>query len=344
MKPVQQAVWEKGKLELSYLENALEVRFAMLDFQNSKQHQYEYSFQKKGNAPQWVSLGTQNSIQLSQLSQGHYWFAIKGKNSKGQEAVLDATFEIIIHPPWWNSNWSWTVYLLTLMAFIVYGYSFLLKRQQEKQQKISLENSLLEKEIMLKEVHHRVKNNLQIISGLFEKQARQTNDEFAKKLIKEGQDRVFSIALVHQNLYQTDHLSQIDLQPYLQELTQNIISSQKNEQQDIQIKLNIEPTLLNIDTAIPLGLVLNELITNCYKYAFTDRKQGLIDIHFHQKGNDYCLIIKDNGIGMAADFDIKTSKSLGLNLVNGLVRQLNGQLEFKSSEVGTVFTILFGKE
>lgn len=206
-------------------------------------------------------------------------------------------------------------------------------------QKQMLEQSLAEKENLLKEIHHRVKNNLQIISGIFDKQARLIADETTKKLLKEGQNRVFSIALVHQNLYQTENLSSVNIKSYLEILIKNIAASQQNEQQNINITLDVDDSNIDVDTLIPLGLILNELITNCYKYAFKDRLSGDIFIRFRQQESDMVLSIKDNGVGLPDNIDIKNTRSLGMNLVRGLTRQIHGRLDFKTNTEGTEFTI-----
>jgi two-component sensor histidine kinase len=207
------------------------------------------------------------------------------------------------------------------------------------EQKILLEQSLGEKETLLKEIHHRVKNNLQIISGLLDKQSRQTNDETAKRLMKEGQDRVFSIALVHQNLYQSENLTTIEIKSYLEILSKNIEKSQKSDQQDIKVTLDVDDSVVDIDMAIPLGLILNELITNCYKYAFRDRTVGEIFIRFRQQKKELVLGVQDNGVGLPSDFDLNKSRSLGINLVRGLVRQIKGKLDLVSNDNGTTFTV-----
>jgi len=231
-----------------------------------------------------------------------------------------------------------TLVLFGAIAFVVYRR---IKKDNQTitKQKTLLEQSLGEKENLLREIHHRIKNNLQVISGLFDKQSRQTWDETTRKLMKEGQDRVFSIALVHQNLYQSDNLTTIQIKSYLETLTKNIEKSQKSEFQDIVLNLDVDDSVLDIDTAIPLGLILNELITNCYKYAFKDRTKGEIQIRFHQMANEMVLDVQDNGVGLPQNFDIDKTKSLGINLVRGLVRQLDGKLDFTSSAEGTTFTI-----
>ena len=235
---------------------------------------------------------------------------------------------------------------IAIIALLLFGIvAFVVFRRIKKdnktiaEQKALLEQSLGEKENLLKEIHHRVKNNLQIISGLFDKQARQVMDESTKKLMKAGQDRVFSIALVHQNLYQSENLTTIEIKQYLELLTKNIEKSQKSEYQDIKIVLDVDDSALDIDTAIPLGLILNELITNCYKYAFKDRTEGEINIRFRRQGKELILGVQDNGVGLPPDFDVQKTRSLGLNLVRGLVRQIDGKLDFTSGTEGTLFTV-----
>ncbi|MBL7818326.1 MAG: hypothetical protein JNL70_25160 [Saprospiraceae bacterium] len=230
-----------------------------------------------------------------------------------------------------------------LLLFV--GFAFVVYRRIKKdntiikEQKALLETSLGEKETLLKEIHHRVKNNLQIISGLLEKQALKSHDATTRKLMKEGQNRVFSMALVHQNLYQSNNLNAIEIKFYLNMLTQHIKQSHATLEQNIQVDLKADDSTVSIDTAIPLGLILNELITNCYKYAFTGRQKGKITVIFHQNEKDLYLCVSDNGVGLPEDFDIQKTNSLGMNLVRGLVRQMNGKLKFRSNTEGAVFEI-----
>jgi two-component sensor histidine kinase len=233
------------------------------------------------------------------------------------------------------------ILLMLFVVFIAYIVYLRIKRDNEiiTQQKTQLEESLAEKETLLKEIHHRVKNNLQIISGLLEKQALKTNDALTKRLMKEGQDRVFSMALVHQNLYQSDNLNEIEIKSYLEMLTKHIRQSHELKDQTITLTMDVDDSTVNIDTAIPLGLILNELITNSYKYAFKGRQSGEINIVFHQTGNQLYLSVKDNGIGLPIDFDVQKTRTLGMNLVRGLVRQLNGTLHFASNTEGSLFEI-----
>ena len=212
---------------------------------------------------------------------------------------------------------------------------------REKNQQI--EQSLAEKEVLLREIHHRVKNNLQIISSLLDKQARKSSDEAVRQLVREGQERIQSMALIHQNLYESDQLSGIDIKSYLRELTTNIQHSQvaKKQEDQIELELNVADEHLDIDTAIPVGLILNELLTNCYKYAFQGRSAGKINVAFHKEAEQYHLRVSDNGVGFRPNKSETGKRSLGLSLVRGLVRQLDGTIEWLKVDQGTAVVITF---
>ena len=192
--------------------------------------------------------------------------------------------------------------LLILAGLILTGVSWAYRRAQRDKQLISeksqlVEQSLAEKEILLREIHHRVKNNLQIISSLLDKQARKPSDAAVRKLVKEGQERIQSMALIHQNLYESEQLSGIDIKSYLVELTDNIQRSQLMTNNEIEIELNVEDEKLDIDTAIPVGLILNELLTNSYKYAFAGQAGGKIKVDFKKEDEQYFLQVSDDGVG-----------------------------------------------
>lgn len=241
----------------------------------------------------------------------------------------------------WLKNLAVIVLGLVLFVGIIIIYKIKNDNKIIVDQKKMLESSLGDKERLLQEIHHRVKNNLQIISGLFEKQARNMKDEQAKKLMKEGQDRVYSIALIHQNLYQSEDLSTLSIKDFITTLINNIELSYKLESQIIFVDLNIDNSKLDIDTAVPTGLIVNELITNCYKYAFKNRSHGKIEVSFYQKESYYYLNVTDNGVGIPEDVRLFNRQTLGMNLVKGLVRQLDGKMELKSSQEGTCILIYF---
>jgi len=201
--------------------------------------------------------------------------------------------------------------------------------------------SLEEKEIMLKEIHHRVKNNLQIISSLFRLQTTYVTDPAALKCLKDSKDRVNSLALIHEKLYGSKDFTRIDFSSYIQQLANHLYQAYGLNPNDIKLKLKTHVIFLGIDTAIPCGLILNELLSNSLKHAFPDGRKGEIGIDFFSdsQGN-YNLILRDNGVGISSDLDINKIESLGLQLVSTLTRQIGGNLEL-SKNAGTEFKIVF---
>lgn len=232
--------------------------------------------------------------------------------------------------------------LALLLAVI--GYSFYRSRrdgQKLANQKALVDQSLSEKEVLLREIHHRVKNNLQIISSLLQKQGRLANDSDAQKLAKEGQERIQSMALIHENLYQSEQLSGVNIRSYLEDLGTNISRSHSKPGKDIKLDLVVADEYLDLDTAIPVGLILNELLTNAYKYAFPNGSNGQIQVVFQRVADRFELEVNDNGVGLPADHAARSSKSLGHNLVKGLVRQLEGSIKWMKPERGTTVQIEF---
>ncbi len=205
-------------------------------------------------------------------------------------------------------------------------------------------NSLHEKEVMLKEIHHRVKNNMQVISSLLKLQSSYIKDEESLQLFKNSQSRVKTMALVHEKLYRSENLSEIDLKDYIKNLSRHIMATYTTIEQRITIDYDIGDIFLDINSAVPFGLILNELISNAFKYAFPDNRDGKIFIGFNLVDNDrYCFTVKDNGIGLPDDFDISTANTLGMQLVNSLTMQLHGDLEIENKD-GTSFSISFEKK
>jgi PAS domain S-box-containing protein len=205
--------------------------------------------------------------------------------------------------------------------------------------------SLTEKEVLLKEIHHRVKNNLQIICSLLNLQARSLKNSTITTLFKETQNRVRSMALVHEKLYQSNNLSQINLGEYLQDLANNLFRSYSINSSRIILKTNFENQIfLDVDVAVSCGLIINELVSNTLKYAFGSGEKGEV---FIQTGLDeeknIVLIIRDNGKGLPDDLDLEKTQTLGLKLVNNLIDQLRGKLELNNS-LGTEFKIIFNKK
>ena len=204
-----------------------------------------------------------------------------------------------------------------------------------------IQAALREKEVLLKEIHHRVKNNMQVISSLLQLQAQYIEDEPTLVLFEESQTRIHSMALIHEQLYQSEHLDRIDLPPYVQNLVANLYQSFGCGNTAIQFNLNLDPIYLNIETAIPCGLIINELVSNSLKYAFAQSLVGEINIDFHKiNSQEFQLIIQDNGSGFPHGFDVENAETLGLRLVRMLAYQLEASIAI-DSQCGTCYNIIF---
>jgi PAS domain S-box-containing protein len=201
--------------------------------------------------------------------------------------------------------------------------------------------TLKEKEVLLKEVHHRVKNNLQIISSLLNLQKDQVKDIGTLQALRDSQSRVRSMALIHEKLYQSQSLAKIDFAEYVQSLTKDLFRSYQRTLGNIRLNIHADLISLDLDYAVPCGLILNELMTNTLKYAFPDGRDGSIWIDLHAEPDQSLILrVADDGIGLPAGLDNLKNKSLGLQLVNSLVKQINGTLVVESSS-GTVFQVSF---
>lgn len=185
-----------------------------------------------------------------------------------------------------------------------------------------LEGHLHEKNVMIQEIHHRVKNNLAIVSGLLELQSFSIKDEQLKALLQKSTNRIMSIAKVHQMLYQSDDISKVPLEKYLDELVNVILNTMNDEDRTIIFEHDIDVEYLNLNLGVPIGIIFNELITNSVKYGFTNAKQGVISISFKYSGPDIEVVYKDNGPGIP-DFDESKQKGLGFTLVSSLLTQID---------------------
>lgn len=216
-------------------------------------------------------------------------------------------------------------------------------RLARKQAEEQIKASLREKEALLREIHHRVKNNLQIISSLLNLQADYLKDNQALEVFQNSQNRIELMALIHEKLYQSEDLARINFADYIQELITNLFSAYTFKPEAIALALNLEDIFLDIDTAVPCGLIVNELVSNALKHAFKLRKSGEICVNLYSiDENKIVLIINDDGIGFPEKIDFKNTESLGLQLVNTLTQQINGDIDLNGSN-GSQFKIIFPK-
>jgi two-component sensor histidine kinase len=241
--------------------------------------------------------------------------------------------------------------LLLLLIFSRYRLKQQSNRQLKKQQDLissknaSLQKLLGEKEWLLKEVHHRVKNNLQVVMSLLNIQSHYLQDDTAISAIRDSQHRVNAISLIHKKLYQSDNPALVDMPHYIKELTEHL-GEYSDLRQQVRFDLKIDNIVLDIGKALPIGLILNESVTNCFKYAFTGRDEGLITIRMCAASDGSIVLeIADDGIGISAELRQRQGDSLGMSLMKGLSSDMDGAFTISSQEgQGTLIAVSFKPE
>lgn len=238
-------------------------------------------------------------------------------------------------------NWFVSGFLIFVVIALIFYYQVTVKRKNEKileQKNAQISKALDDREMLLREIHHRVKNNLQVISSLLNLQAGSLEDSNAASAVLEGQSRVKSMALIHQNLYQNTDLRGVDIGDYLRNLGAELINTfGMNEKIDFSVDTaNLK---MDIDTLIPLGLILNELLTNSLKYAFVELDKGLLSIRLSEKDNQLNVLVSDNGVGFNEE-KIKLSNSFGWKLIHSLSRKLKAEIRIESNQGTQVLLII----
>jgi two-component sensor histidine kinase len=252
-------------------------------------------------------------------------YRIKGKNEQEFWVLL-------------NTRWKYTNGNPSGATVVVYDITE--RKQAEEQVKASLK----EKEVLLQEIHHRVKNNLQIVSSLLSLQSGYIEDHQVLTSFQDSQDRIRSMALIHERLYRSENLAQIDFAEYIQDLATYLFRSYNATQRGITLNTRVEKILLDVDRAVPCGLILNELVSNALKNAFPDGQCGEICIKLQADGPYQArLTVSDDGIGFPADLDFRITSSLGLQLVNTLVDQVEGIIKIERDPT-TVISITFATQ
>jgi two-component system, sensor histidine kinase PdtaS len=211
---------------------------------------------------------------------------------------------------------------------------------QRKQAEQQIKASLQEKEVLLKEIHHRVKNNLQVICSLLNLQSGYIRDAEALALFRESESRIRSMAMIHEKLYQNESLSRVDFAEYLASFSSLLFTTYVSNPTAVRLATRLDPVFLDIDTAVPLGLIVNELVSNSLKYAYPEGRSGIVELTLRAGPDDqYTLSVRDQGVGLPTGFDVNKTGTLGLHLVNILSAQLGAALSVESNGDGTVFEL-----
>ncbi|MES2679327.1 MAG: PAS domain S-box protein [Bacteroidota bacterium] len=265
-----------------------------------------------------------NDKEYTEVLNHHYKIAFSGQATNFEIETLDKNYkkiylEIFLNPIYENE----TVGEVSGIAHNITDKKYVQQR---------MEQSLKEKEILLKEVHHRVKNNMQVVSSILNLQSSYVSDEYALTLLKESQNRIKTMAYIHESLYQNKSFTSVNFSEYVQTLVNNIIQSYSSSKEKIILEVNVEKITLSLDSSIPVGLIINELVTNSIKHGFPGSRRGKITLNLKCENNFVFLELKDDGVGFASDIDFENSHSLGLQLVNTLIEQIDGRFIFRSSK------------
>lgn len=336
-----------------------EIKYTALEFENPDRVRFRYRL--KNFDDDWVEAGSRRTAYYTGLWPGNYEFEVAASKPGSEWTEETATIAFSIEPHFYETRAFFFLSLILLFfAGVAVQRFFRIKGDQKELQKLvdvrtkeltdeitehkstenELEKSLEEKTVLLKEIHHRVKNNLAIISALFQLQLYKTDNEEAVNLLMDSQNRIKSIAMIHEMLYQNELFSSIELSDYIKKLVKNIHETISTEA-DISVEFNMETIHLGINQAIPCGLMTNELITNSFKHAFPGKSKGTITISLEIDNDEVNLTISDNGVGMNEDFE--TSESTGMELIRTLSTQLKGSVSVVS-ENGVTFIITFSKK
>jgi two-component sensor histidine kinase len=320
--------WENA---LKFQSEFILMRDSIINIDNKSQL-IKYDYEKKTLADSLINIETQNILNSKIDKQNALVRSVK----KDQEQNFILTIVAVV--------------ILFLIVLSLLRINAIRKKSNnalsDKNMQISktsraLQIALEERNTLLKEIHHRVKNNLQTVSSLLSLQSRYLDDPNASKVLEESRNRLNSISLLHQKLYQNDNLPVVVLSEYINDLTSQIQETCEPHGKSIALVLHCDELTCDIEQAMPIGLILNELMTNSYKYAFGERNEGVIQIEFTNIEDDnYQLKVSDDGVGVPEDFSLKTGNSMGLNLVSLLTRQLKGSFEAKNNN-GAQFIINF---
>jgi two-component sensor histidine kinase/streptogramin lyase len=373
--PLDQDISETKSVKLSYNETVISFEFAALDFIATPEKK-KYAYILEGFDKDWNYVGSRNSAYYTNLSPGHYHFKIKYQNSFGVWSPIYSKLEVTVVPPFWLTWWFKTM-IATIAVGIAYAYLKMrihsIKSQKIKlekqvsektkeilvqkdvlevqQQEINKKNNSLEglivekdklleeKEWLLKEIHHRVKNSLQMVMSLLNSQSAFIDNEPALTAIHDSQHRVHAISLIHQKLYNSQNLSSINMSFYMRELV-SYLGDSFNTGRQIRFEYDIDSVEMDVSHAVPIGLILNEAITNSIKYAFPHGRNGVIAVSLKNPGpHHYLIVVSDNGVGIPFQFS-KRPGSLGMNLMQGLSEDLDGNFSIENSN-GTTIKVSF---
>jgi two-component sensor histidine kinase/ligand-binding sensor domain-containing protein len=353
-------ILETKCITLKHYENVISFDFTALDFSSPGKNCYAYMLADLET--EWNYVGQRHYATYSQLPPGEYVFLVKGTNNNKIWNEEGTSLQILIKPALWNTTLFrvFIILLIIIASLVVHRLRIRtihsrnlqlqemnkkLNREVEERRSAEarLQSSVKEKEVLMKEIHHRVKNNMQIICSLLSLQSNRIQDPELLRLFTESQNRVRAMALIHERLYKTKDLHRINFKIYLQDLVKDLLAVYLGNSQEVRMDLDIGPIHLPVNQAVPCGLIINELVSNAIKYAFPKKRdiQNNIFIKMEKQNGHILMSVRDNGIGLPGTVVEYQKESLGLKLVDILVQQqLHGNLTWKVNG-GTCFQVQF---
>jgi two-component sensor histidine kinase/ligand-binding sensor domain-containing protein len=340
-------IGEVGTIELPPEISLVTIGFTALNYRTPEKNRFQYRL--KGASQDWTYIDDRRYVTFSGLPPGTYTLEVKAANNDGLWSETPGTMELVIEPSFFQT-WIFKILVVLFITLLVYLYSrirvsrikkvnrLLEERVKVRTKQIAKERD--EKAVLLQEIHHRVKNNLQIVNSLLRLQSHYVKDEEALWALDESQNRVMSMAMIHERMYKTENLANINIRDYISDLCRDIVRTY-DLSDSVKLNLDIQVEKLNLDTLTPLGLIINEISSNAMKYAFPDGMTGSFTVSLVRlEGNRFKLSIGDDGIGIPLDLTDSEHDSLGTTLMESLSEQLNGKLERVEGK-GTMYQLIF---
>jgi len=325
----------------------ISIKMSLLNFADRQTNFYAYKISELNN--DWIYPGNDNELHLQNLPKGKYDIRIKGKY--GGVWSDEIWIPVYAKQYWYKTGlfWSFVGVLLVLLIILYFRWRAASLKQRnillEKEvhtRTVQLEKSVQEKEVLMKELHHRVKNNLQIVTSLLNLQTRRMQDAAAIQALQESRQRIIAMAFIHQRLYQTDDITVIDMQELITSLAEQIMVSYGYHNSNFNLQTEVPEPMMDIETAMPLGLIINELLTNAFKYAFNSISNPALYITLLKQETNWLLKVADNGVGLNLQKWNAGSASFGMQLIKSLSKKIRAVPTIEAHHGTTfIFTIPF---
>lgn len=339
---------DNENLSVEYSKNDLTFNFNAIDYLNRKGVQIKYSLD--GYDQDWTIEEDISTIRYTNLPPGEYTLQVAAKSMVSDWSETASLTTFTVRKPFYLTVPFFLLIGLTVVGLITLYINARLNRIEKNELQVlvdkqtsDLKEALQEKEVLIKEIHHRVKNNLAVVSGLLELQGFRMPAGDAKMAIQESKMRVIAMSKIHENLYQNHDLANVDFRKFIQDLVKSIQQTMDLAEKNIEVISYIDDVQFDVNIGVPLGLITNELISNAYKHAFIGRKEGTINITFKEHQDVYKLIVADDGLGTDANILNSRLKSLGISLIKTLCVQIGGYIEYEFNE-GAQFSLTLPKK